>query len=60
MQCAINQVTQCETEPQDIESTNIVATLYSKARATTLKNYNLKKNLIHILLKFQVGLWSKV
>ena len=43
MQCAINQVTQCETEPQDIESTNIVATLYSKARATTLKNYNLKK-----------------
>ena len=29
--CAINQVTQCESEPQAIESTNVVATLYSKA-----------------------------
>ena len=27
----INQVTACESEPQDIESTTIVATLYSKA-----------------------------
>ena len=33
---AINQVTQCESEPQAIETTNIIATLYSKARATTL------------------------
>ena len=33
---AINQVTQCESEPQAIETTNIVATLYSKARSTTL------------------------
>ena len=33
---AINQVTQCETEPQAIETTNIIATLYSKARATAL------------------------
>ena len=32
---AINQVSQCETEPQAIETTNIIATLYSKARATT-------------------------
>ena len=33
---AINQVTQCETEPQAIETTNVIATLYSKARATTV------------------------
>ena len=32
---AINQVTQCESEPQAIETTNIIATLYPKARATT-------------------------
>ena len=36
---AINQVTQCESEPQAIETTNIVATLYSKARSTTLTGY---------------------
>ena len=33
---AINQATQCETEPQAIETTNVIATLYSKARATTV------------------------
>ena len=33
---AINQVTQCETEPQTIETTSAKATLYSKARATTV------------------------
>ena len=36
---AINQVTQCESEPQAIESTNVIATLYSKARSTTLTCY---------------------
>ena len=36
---AINQVTQCESELRVIESTNIIATLYSKARATTLAVY---------------------
>ena len=36
---AINQVTQCESEPQPIETTKIIATLYSKARATTLTGY---------------------
>ena len=36
---AINQVTQCESEPQAIETTNMVATLYSKAQATTLTGY---------------------
>ena len=36
---AINQVTQCESEPQEIETRNIVATLYSKARATTVTEY---------------------
>ena len=33
---AINQVTQCESEPQSIEITNVIATLYSKSKATTL------------------------
>ena len=37
---AINQVTQCESEPQAIETTNLIATLYSKTRATTLTGYN--------------------
>ena len=36
---AINQVSQCETEPQAIETTNVIATLYSKARATTFTGY---------------------
>ena len=36
---AINQVTQCEFELQEIETTNIIATLYSNARATTLTGY---------------------
>ena len=36
---AINQVTKCESEPQAIETTNIIATLYSNARATTLTGY---------------------
>ena len=37
---AIHQITQCETEPQLIETTNIIATLNSKARTTTLSDYN--------------------
>ena len=36
---AINQVSHCETEPQAIETTNVKATLYSKARATTVIGY---------------------
>ena len=36
---AINQVSQCGTEPQAIEFTNVIATLYSKARATTVIGY---------------------
>ena len=36
---AINQVTQCETERQAIETTNVMTTLYSKARATTVTGY---------------------
>ena len=36
---AINQVSQCKTEPQAIETTNVIATLYSKARATTVAGY---------------------
>ena len=37
---AINQVSQCETEPQAIETTELKATLYSKARATTVTVIN--------------------
>ena len=37
---AINQVTQCESETQAIETTNIIATLYSKTLATTFTGYN--------------------
>ena len=36
---AINQTTQCETEPQAIVNTNVIATLYSKARTTTVTRY---------------------
>ena len=36
---AINQVTQCESEPQAIETTNVKAAYHSKARATTLTGY---------------------
>ena len=36
---AINQVSQCETEPRAIETTNIIATFYSKTRATTVTGY---------------------
>ena len=37
---AINQVTQCEeTEPQAVETKKLIATLYSKARATKVTGY---------------------
>ena len=36
---AINQVTQFESEPQAIETTNVITTFYSKARPTTLTGY---------------------
>ena len=36
---AILQVTQCISEPKEIETTDIVATLYSKSPATTLTGY---------------------
>ena len=36
---AINQILQCKTEPQALETTNVIATLYSKARATTITGY---------------------
>ena len=39
---AINQPTPCESEPQAIETTNIVATLYTKAHATTLAGYKFR------------------
>ena len=40
---AINQVTQCETEPQAIETTNVIATLYSKARAAIVTVYKFQQ-----------------
>ena len=40
----MNHVTQCEFEPQEIETTRIVATLYSKTRATTLTGYKFTAN----------------
>ena len=33
---AINQVTQGESKPKSIETTNVIATIYSEARATTM------------------------
>ena len=36
---AKNQVTQCESEPKSYETTKVIATLYSKARATALIKY---------------------
>ena len=53
---AINQVSQCETEPQAIETTNVIATLYSKARATTIIGYKLQQHFPkrkYIVHKFQ-------
>ena len=52
---AINQVTQCESEPQAIETTNVKVTLYSKARATALgknlqQHFPKRKYIVH---KFQ-------
>ena len=41
---AINQVSQCETEPQAIETTNVIAKLYLKAWATTVTGYNLQQH----------------
>ena len=37
----MNKVTQCESEPQNTELTNIVSTVYSKAGATTLTGYKI-------------------
>ena len=39
---AINQVTQCESKPKAIETTNIIASLYSTARATTITGHKIK------------------
>ena len=36
---AINQVTQCESEPQSIKRTNLIAKFHLKSRATTLIGY---------------------
>ena len=36
---AINQVSPCETEPHALETTNVIATLYLKAPATTVTGY---------------------
>ena len=51
---AINQVIHCESEPQAIETTNVIATSYSKARATRITGHKQhvpkRKYIVH---KFQ-------
>ena len=50
---AISQVTQCESEPQ--KTTYVVATIDSKARATTLKGYKFTATFSEKkVLKFQM------
>ena len=41
-----NQVRQCESEPQVIETTTIVATVYSKARATIVTEAEFTANFL--------------
>ena len=49
---AINQVSQCETEPQAIETTNVIATLYSKqSQDINLQQHFPKRK--YIVHKFQ-------
>ena len=48
---ANSQITQCESEPQDIESTTVIATLYSKARPETLTGCELGFFLNYSFLK---------
>ena len=50
----MNHVTQCEFEPQEIETTRIVATLYSKTRATTLTGYKFTANFSEEKKKYNV------
>ena len=38
------QVSQCEIETQAIETTNLIATMYLKARATTVTGYKLQQH----------------
>ena len=47
---AINQVKQCKAEPQNKESTTIVATLFSKAPAGSLTWYKITANFSEITL----------
>ena len=41
---AINQVSQCETEPQALETTNVIATLYSKPEQQQSRDINLQRH----------------
>ena len=53
---AINQVSQCETEPQAIETTNVKATLYSKSEQQQSQDINLQQHFPkrkYIVHKFQ-------
>ena len=42
---AINQVTQCESEPQAIETTSIIATLYSKNPSNNTNRIQINSNI---------------
>ena len=41
----MNQKTQCEFEPQAVETTILITTINSKARATYLTNYKITGNI---------------
>ena len=56
---ANNQVTQCQSKTQDLESTNIEATFYSKARSTTLKGYKIKAKVLEKKSKLLTSLKKK-
>ena len=51
---AINQVSQCETEPQAIETTDVIATLYSNKLNKHLNKYSISLTLNIISLEYHL------
>ena len=56
---AINQLTQCESKTQEIETKNVLAKLYSKARATTLTIVNSKQHFQRKITMFPRLKWKQ-
>ena len=55
--CGIKRVTQCKSKPQEIETKNLLATLHSETRVTTLTRYKFTATLSekkNIVLKSQM------